>query len=108
MSTVSHSTAVPCAQVTPLVERTPMQVEAASTPLSRPPQPPQEDPPSARVSVSSTVAMSFEFNASTQAMMLLVTDARSGEVVRKINLKGIFNAMDGQVHASGQWIDKAA
>ena len=58
------------------------------------------DPPS-------TVDMRFEFNALTQAWMLAMTDANSGDVVRKIDLKGFSHGPSGSLHQSGHWIDKA-
>lgn len=55
----------------------------------------------------STVDMRFEFNALTQAWMLAMTDANSGDVVRKIDLKGFAHGPSGSLHQSGHWIDKA-
>lgn len=54
----------------------------------------------------STVDMRFEFNALTQAWMVAMTDANSGDVVRKIDLKGFSRSANGSVHASGHWVDK--
>ena len=55
----------------------------------------------------STVDMRFEFNALTQAWMLAMTDANSGDVVRKIDLKGFSHGASVSLHQSGHWIDKA-
>jgi hypothetical protein len=58
------------------------------------------------VTLPSTVDMRFEFNALTQAWMLAMTDASSGDVVRKIALKG-FSSSSAGLHQTGHWIDKA-
>ena len=69
----------------------PVQAEAAQAPA---------------VTLPSTVDMRFEFNALTQAWMLAMTDASSGDVVRKIALKG-FSGGSAGLHQSGHWVDKA-
>jgi hypothetical protein len=61
---------------------------------------------SAVISLPSTVDMRFEFNALTQAWMLAMTDSGSGDVLRKISLKGLSGSNAG-LHQTGHWIDKA-
>jgi len=58
------------------------------------------------VTLPGTVDMRFEFNALTQAWMLAMTDASSGDVVRKIALKG-FSGGRADLQQAGHWIDRA-
>jgi len=61
-------------------------------------------PPAA---LPSTVEMRFEINALTQAWMVAMTDTSSGDVVRKIPLKGVARDPSMGLHQSGAWVDKA-
>lgn len=75
--------------------------------LAKAPEPPQPQVVQSVVAaLPSTVDMRFEFNALTQAWMLAMTDSGSGDVVRKIALKGLSGSSAG-LHQSGHWIDKA-
>ena len=47
---------------------------------------------------ASAMAMSFEVDAHTKSLTVVMTDAASGEVVRKISLKGLH----GQIHQTGK------
>ena len=80
--------------------------------MKRPTAAKAPDPPkpeavqSVVAALPSTVDMRFEFNALTQAWMLAMTDSGTGDVVRKITLKG-FSGSSAGLHQSGHWVDKA-
>jgi hypothetical protein len=76
------------------------------TALKAPEPPTPEAVQSVVAALPSTVDMRFELNALTNAWMLAMTDSGSGDVVRKIPLKGLSNSSSG-LHQSGHWIDKA-
>ena len=85
-----------------------------AAPTVRAPEPERAAEPSALdaaksqvMALPSTLDMRFEFNALTQAWMLAMTDANSGDVVRKIDLKGFSHGASVSLHQSGHWIDKA-
>ena len=63
--------------------------------------------PSAMTPGPSTVDMRFEFNPLTHAWMVAMTDANSGDVVRRIDLKGFGWGDRASQHQSGHWIDKS-
>lgn len=114
MSSVSFSNLPFRPLALPQVERLPVpQAEARQEVQGKPPvaqkdiQPVQPEVGQApAVSLPINVDMRFEFNALTHAWMLAVTDSSSGDVVRKIALKGISGGSAG-LHQSGHWIDKA-
>jgi hypothetical protein len=88
-------------------ETVPQQSAVKRPTAAKAPEPPQPEPVQAAVAaLPRTVDMRFEFNALTQAWMLAMTDSGSGDVVRKITLKG-FSGGSAALHQSGHWIDKA-
>ncbi len=74
---------------------------------AKPAELPSPDPLQHGVTLPSTVDMRFEFNAFTHAWLLAMTDSGSGDVLRKIALKGISGGGTPGLHQAGQWIDKA-
>ena len=58
------------------------------------------------VTLPSTVDMRFEFNALTQAWLLAMTDSASGEVVRKMDLKGFTRGASEGLHVAGHAVDQ--
>ena len=114
MSSVSFSNLPVRPYALPQVERLPLpQAETRQEVQGKPHvaekdiQPVQPEVAQApAVTLPSNVDMRFEFNALTHAWMLAMTDASSGDVVRKIALKGISGGSAG-LHQSGHWIDKA-
>ena len=67
---------------------------AAAAPDPEPPVKKTEAPQ------ASAMAMSFEVDVHTKALTVVMTDAASGEVVRKINLKGLH----GQIHQTAKLV----
>ena len=114
MSSVSFSNLPFRPHALPQAERLPLpQDEARQEVQGKPPVAHKDIPPvqpevaqAPAVSLPSNVDMRFEFNALTHAWMLAMTNASTGDVVRKIALKGISGGSAG-LHQSGHWIDKA-
>ena len=87
-------------------ERSAQAPESAKAAEPAPPEamPSEALPPAA---LPSTVEMRFEINALNQAWMVAMTDTSSGDVVRKIPLKGVARDPMLGLHQSGAWVDKA-